>query len=181
MGENFCESNLATKKSLHKILVGYLRESFSLLKISHYKLHNINAIYHFICLYSILMSAINTNTTTAYAGYGNTPLVDTYQPSSKSSVIHWLQPATTNYQTKQWGKSNWGGCFRLRLVYVNATEQHEYIMYCFFIVHLFIVDANAPEYHKLDRGKERSKVKTSAPWPLQNRGGPEDYSLLTFD
>ena len=65
---------------------------------------------------------------------------------------------------------------------MKAAEQHEYIMYCFFIVHLSIVDVTVPEYHRLDRGKEESKIKTSsAPWPQQKRGRPEDYSLLSFD
>ena len=43
-----------------------------------------------------------------------------------------------------------------------------------------IVDVNAPKYHKLDRGKEGSKAKASAPWH-QQKGRPEDYSLLTID
>jgi hypothetical protein len=59
-------------------------------------------------------------------------------------------------------------------------------MAAFPIVYFLIAesDVNAQEYHKLDRGKERSKVKKSAPWP-QQRGGsggrPEDYSQLILD
>ena len=96
----------------------------------------------------------------------------TVLPSTDHSL---LQPTTEpNSETKVTGED---ASYSDSYMYVNATEQHEYIMYCVFIVHLSIVDANAPEYHKLDRGKERSKVKTSAPCPQQKRGGPEDYSL----
>ena len=31
------------------------------------------------------------------------------------------------------------------------------------------IDANEPKYHKLDRGNERSKVKTRAPWSQLKR------------
>ena len=42
------------------------------------------------------------------------------------------------------------------------------------------IDANEPKYHKLDRGNEKSKVKTRAPWS-QQKGEPENYSVLTYD
>ena len=59
-------------------------------------------------VHSILMSAINTNTTTAYAGYENTPLGDTtsHQATFQSSTDYsLLQPTTEpNNETKVTGE-----------------------------------------------------------------------------